>query len=81
MSRLLKENDDLFIVYRYNIHTMSNTKFIMGIYNTEEKALTRLCQLAPKYNKQLGSRVSVDGFVVFINKVKYGDSNIEMFTT
>lgn len=81
MSDLLKENSDLFIVYRYNVHSINNTKFIMGIYDTQEKAIKRQYELAPNYNKPMCSNVSADGNVVFINKLKLGDSNIEMFTT
>ena len=53
----------------------------MGIYDTQEKAIKRQYELAPNYNKPMSSNVSANGNVVFINKLKLGDSNIEMFTT
>lgn len=81
MSDLLQENSDLFIVYKYNIHSINNTKFIMGIYNTEEKAIKRQHELSPNCNKPMFSNISANGNVVFINKVTFGDSNIELFTT
>ena len=81
MTKLSKANNDMFIVYRYNIHSINNTKFIMGIYNTEEKAIKRQHELAPNYNKPMFSNVSANGNVVFINKVRFGGSDIELFTT
>ena len=52
-SQILDNKQDLFIVYRYNIHNPNTTKFIMGIYSTLEEAITRQKSLCPNYNKVL----------------------------
>ena len=77
----LNKNADLFIVYRYNINTSNSTKYIMGIYTTKEEAIKRQKQIGTFYNKILDTYTSNNGDVLFINKLKLGDSNIEMFTT
>ena len=77
----LNKNADLFIVYRYNINTSNSTKYIMGIYTTKEEAIKRQKQIGTIYNKVLDTYTSNNGDVLFINKLKFGDSNIEMFTT
>ena len=76
-----KINNDLFVVYRYNINNSNTTKYIMGIYNSEENALKRQKMLCPNFNKFFKTYTSENGDVTFINKLQYGDSNIEMFTT
>ena len=80
-SQILDNKQDLFIVYRYNIHNPNTTKFIMGIYSTLEEAITRQKSLCPNYNKVLNTYSSNNGDITFVNKLNYGDSNIEMFTT
>ena len=77
----LDRKQDLFIVYRYNINNSNTTKFIMGIYSTLEEAITRQKSLCPHYNKVLNTYSSNNGDITFVNKLNYGDSNIEMFTT
>ena len=77
----LNKNADIFIVYRYNINTSNSTKYIMGIYTTKEEAIKRQKQIGTIYNKVLDTYTSSNGDVLFINKLKFGDSNIEMFTT
>ena len=75
------EDNDLFIVYRYNINSSNSTKYIMGIYNSKEEAVKRQKSICPNFNKFFNTYTSDEGNVTFINKLKYGDSNIEMFTT
>ena len=77
----LNDKRELFIVYKYNIYSINQTKYVVGIYETHEKARKRQFELAPEYNKHMASRISSDGNVVFINKLTFGDSNIEIFTT
>lgn len=72
---------DVYIVYRYNINSSNTTKYIMGIYYSKEEAIERQKKLCPNFNKYFNTYTSDNGDVTFINKLKLGDSNIEMFTT
>ena len=81
LNQINCEDQELFIVYKYNIHNSNKTKYVMGIYNTYEKAFERQNSLGTTYNKIMNTCTSNNGDVIFINKLKYGDSNIEMFTT
>ena len=81
INQNLTNKQDLFIVYRYNINNSNTTKFIMGIYSTLEEATERQKSLCPYYNKMLNTYSSNNGDITFVNKLNYGDSNIEMFTT
>ena len=73
--------NDLYIVYRYNMNSINTTKYIMGIYTTRENAVNRQKEICPNYNKYLKIYTSGTGDVTFINKLRLGNSNIEMFTT
>ena len=77
----LQEANDLYIVYRYNMNNSNSTKYIMGIYTTKESAIDRQKEICPTYNKYLNIYTSDKGDVTFINKLKLGNSDIEMFTT
>ena len=82
MEQINSEKEiDLYVVYKYNINSSNTTKFIMGIYNSKEEAQKRQKALCPNFNKYFNTYTSSNGDVTFINKLKYGDSNIEMFTT
>ena len=81
MELKINSESDLYIVYRYNLHSTNNTKYIMGIYTTREDAINRQKILGSSYNKICNTYTSNQGDVLFINKLKLGDSNIEMFTT
>jgi hypothetical protein len=80
-NNILDVNNDLYIVYRYNIHNSNTTKYIMGIYASKKEAINRQKLLCPIFNKYFNTYTSNKGDVTFINKVKLGDSDIEMFTT
>ena len=81
MDLKLNSDGDLFIVYRYNVHSSNSTKYIMGIYTTREEAIKRQQQLGSTFNKIFNTYTSENGDVLFVNKLKLGDSNIEIFTT
>ena len=81
MDLKYNSDEDLFIVYRYNIHNSNSTKYIMGIYTSREEAIKRQQQLGTTFNKIFNTYTSNNGDVLFINKLNLGDSNIEMFTT
>lgn len=81
MDLKLNSDGDLFIVYRYNVNSSNSTKYIMGIYGSREDAIKRQQQLGSSFNKYFNTYTSDNGDVLFINKLKLGDSNIEMFTT
>ena len=48
---------------------------------TKEEAIDRQKQLCDNYNKYLDTYISGKGDITFINKLKLGNSNIEIFTT
>ena len=81
MDLKLNSTGDLFIVYKYNIKSSYPTKYIMGIYSSREEVIKRQQQLGCIFNKFFNTYSSSNGDVLFINKLKLGDSNIEMFTT
>ena len=81
MDLNINENSELFIVYRYNINSSNSTKYIMGIYYTKEEAVNRQQSLGTTFNKYFNTYTSNNGDVLFINKLKLGHSNIEIFTT
>jgi hypothetical protein len=81
MDLKLDTNTNLFIVYRYNINSSNSTKYIMGIYPTREQAIQRQKEIGSTFNKICNTYTSNNGDVLFVNKLKLGDSNIEMFTT
>ena len=81
MDLKLNSDGDLFVVYRYNVNSSNSTKYIMGIYGSHEEAVNRQKQLGNTFNKYFNTYTSNNGDVLFINKLKLGDSNIEMFTT
>ena len=81
MDLKLNSEGDLFIVYRYNVNSSNSTKYIMGIYSTQDEAVNRQKQLGCTFNKYFNTYTSDNGDVLFINKLKLGDYNIEMFTT
>ena len=78
---ILKKDCDLFIVYQYNSQKSNKTKYVMGIYDTKENALIRQEELSSYYNESSRKYLSDKGDVIFINKLKFGDSNIALFTT
>lgn len=81
MDLNINSDSDLFIVYKYNVNSSYSTKYIMGIYSSREEAVKRQQQLGSTFNKVFNTYTSENGDVLFINKLKLGDSNIEMFTT
>jgi len=74
---------NLFIVYYYSYYSSNLTKYIGGIYDTQEKAIERQKDMCGKEYKvnQLLQTVSGRGIMTFINVVPYGDCNVEMFTS
>ena len=72
----------LYIVYSYKYSSYMPTKYIEGVYNSEEDAVKRQHVICGEYLTE-GVNKSLNGNwrVTFINVVPYGECHIEMFTT
>ena len=74
---------DIYIVFTYRIGAIGPSKYVIGIYDTREKAIERQKEYCGKnWRNHIGTSIIGNNNCTFINKFPYGDCDaIQLFTT